>query len=132
MKLKVFTKEDGLTRNIGLRTVAISTKNCSCTLSVSLTDNSAKNFGYALLALNESSNEWYIAFGNFDNGFKLREKKNLKGNSQLYFHCGNVAKIFLEKNKIKTSCTCLVSENQIDIDGTKWYKIVNSKPIRKS
>jgi len=138
MRLKVFTRKDNRAKGRScatLRTIHVIGRNTSCLLSTYFSREIAKSEGNtnALLAFDTGSkNDWYVAFGKFNEGFNLLHKKGLTANQSgySYFCCGDVARKFLAANKAKNSCLCLVSEKTMEIDGIRWYKIVTSKPVR--
>lgn len=137
MKLKVFTTADSRTssRSLGVRAITVrrntKTVSFSALLSREFLPESSKSTAY--LAMDEDSkNDWYIAVQEQTDGYHIctRKPRTPTQSSLLYFCCGAVAMKFLEANKAKDYCSCLVSEKPVEIDGVKWYKIITSKPIR--
>lgn len=136
MKLKVFTTADSRSnhRSQGLRSLTVSRKLHSVSFSTLLSrDLEIPKGATAYLAMDEESkNDWYVAVGQFPDGYNLciRKPKVATQTSQYYFRCGEVANKFIVANKAKDICCCLVSEQAQVIDGVKWYKIITSKPVR--
>lgn len=136
MKLRVFTTADSRSGNRaqGVRSITIRRKQHSASFSALLSRELVVNEGdTAYLAMDEESkNDWYFAIGQFPDGYRLsiRKPKVETQSSLRYFCCGDVAVKFLEANKSKDICACLVAEKPQEIDGVKWYKIITSKPLR--
>lgn len=136
MKLKVFTTADSRSNSHpqGVRCITVRRKQHSVSFSAILSrEIEVKEGDTAYLAMDEESkNDWYFAIGQFPDGYRLclRKPKVETQSSLRHFCCGNVATKFLEANKAKDICACLVSEQPQEIDGVKWYKIITSKPLR--
>ena len=135
MKLKVYTAEDRSSHfSVGLRSISIRRKARQVTLSRRFVKDEAIDSDdsmFAILSFDEDSKaDWYIAIGNYPNGFKVnsREDQNKKGKTH-YFSIGQVAGQILDTCKIKESAAFLVAENPIEADGVKWYKIITAKPV---
>lgn len=136
MKLRVFTTADSRSENRaqGVRSVTVRRKTHSVSFSALLSrELGVQENDTAYIAMDEESkNDWYFAIGNFADGYHLsiRKPKVETQSSLRYFCCGDVAVKFLEANKAKDICACLVAEQPQEIDGVKWYKIITSKPLR--
>ncbi len=136
MKLKVFTTADSKSgnRNQGVRSITVRRKTHSVAFSALLSrELNIQEGDTAYLAMDEDSkNGWYFAIGKFPDGYHLsvRKPKVVTQCVLRYFCCGEVAVKFLEANKSKDICACLVAEQPQEIDGAKWYKIITSKPLR--
>jgi len=138
MKLKVFKRENSRATAVGLRTLSVRRKAHNVTLSVLFcrqegirTDDTT----FALLSFDtDSKNDWYIAIGNFTDGFRICSKNNKTNKAvcgkSYYFACGDTASVLLDAAKCKSYGMFLVSERAQEIDGVKWYKIITSKPVR--
>lgn len=136
MKLRVFTTADSRSGNYqqGVRSVTVRRKTHSVSFSALLSrELNVQEGDTAYLALDEESkNDWYFAIGQFPDGYRISTRKpKVETQSSLrYFCCGNASVKFLEANKAKDICACLVAEQPQEIDGVKWYKIITSKPLR--
>lgn len=138
MKLKVFKRERTHAGVELLRTLSVRRKAHNVTLSTLFVKQEgikSDDTTFAVLALDEDSkNDWYIAIGNFTDGFKVNEKNNKTANKSYgksyYFSCGSTASVFLDAAKCKNYGMFLVSEKPQEIDGVKWWKIITSKPVR--
>lgn len=136
MKLRVFTTADSRSgySQQGVRSVTVRRKQHSVSFSALLSrELNVQEGATAYLAMDEESkNDWYFAVGNFPDGYRmcLRKPKVETQSSLRYFCCGDVSVKFLEANKAKDICACLVAEQPQEIDGVKWYKIITSKPLR--
>lgn len=138
MRLKVFKKERTYAGAGLLRTLSVRRKAHNVTLSslfVKQVGIKSDDTTFAVLALDEDSkNDWYIAIGNFTDGFKVNKKTNKTSNKtygvSYYFCCGDTANVFLDAAKCKNYGMFLVSEKPQEIDGVKWWKIITSKPVR--
>lgn len=135
MKLKVYTAIDRSNHcSVGLRFIGIRRKARRVTLSRLFVKDEGIELNdatYAILSFDEESKaDWYIALGDYPQGFKVNSSKDKsKYGTTHYFAIGQVAAQILDTCKIKESANFLVAEKPIESDGVKWYKIITAKPV---
>lgn len=137
MNLQVF---DNSSRKHGggrptMRTMSVYMSNGSITFS-SLT---AKELGITektkvIFAKDtDTRKDWYFAVSSiFENGINVRPKKNggmCKDVVSLSCSCRVVAEAILQDHKATKNAIFLVSAKCKEIDGVKWYQVVN-KPLK--
>lgn len=139
MNFKVFTTLDSRgkrTYSNTIRTITFNRRTHSANFSSAFSRELAglDNKRNVYLALDEDTKkDWYVTFGDMSDGFRLsmKKRKTPTQSDLYYFCCGEVCIKFLTANGAKTTCSCLISEKAVEVNGVKWYKIVTSKPIRK-
>lgn len=138
MNLQVFDNYTSRKHGEGrptMRTMSVYASNGSITFS-SLT---AKDLGITentkvLFAKDtDTRKDWYFAVSSsFENGIKVRPKKNggmCKDVVSLSCSCRVVVESILQDYKATKNALFLVSAKCKEIDGVKWYQVVN-KPLK--
>lgn len=84
-----------------------------------------------ILAEDDETREWYIAFGNFPNGNPMRGRRK-KGCIGRTFCQRQAAAALIQRVKAVKSATFIISKNPTEIDGVQWHRILTASPIRKN
>ena len=83
-----------------------------------------------MLACDDTTNEWYVTFGNDLPGFSLRVLSNHDYKTRLCF-AGKAAVIsILNEINAERAATFVISKRPKVIDGLNWYSILTKKPQR--
>lgn len=81
-----------------------------------------------ILAYDEETKVWLVAFGDDLPGFSLRRLSNRDYKERLFFNGKNAAHTILNDVKAERAATFVVSKRPKVIDGQKWYRILTKKP----
>lgn len=83
-----------------------------------------------VLAYDDDTREWLVAFGNDLAGFSLRKFNNHEYKHRLCFAGAKAAHTILNDVKAERAATFVIAKRPKVIDGHKWYRILTKKPQR--
>lgn len=83
-----------------------------------------------LLAYDDETKEWFVAFGDDLPGFSLRILDNRGYKERLCFAGAKAAHTILNEVKAERAATFVISKRPKVIDGRNWYRILTKKPQR--
>lgn len=83
-----------------------------------------------IIACNEETSEWFVAFGDNLQGFTLRKLQNSRYRPRLLFAGRLAAHTMLNEVKAQSGATFVISKRPKIIDGQKWYRILTKNPKR--
>lgn len=83
-----------------------------------------------ILAYDDETNEWLVAFGDDLPGFSLRILSNRGYKPRLCFAGTEAAHAILNYVKAERGATFIVSKRPKVIDGRNWYRIMTKRPKR--
>lgn len=83
-----------------------------------------------ILAYDDETKEWFVAFGDDLPGFSLRTLDNRGYKERLCFAGAKAAHTILNEVKAERAATFVISKRPKVIDGRNWYRILTKKPQR--
>lgn len=86
--------------------------------------------GKGLLAYDDETKEWLVAFGDDLPGFSLRKLSNHDYKDRLCFARAKAVHTILNEIKAQRAATFVISKRPKVIDGRNWYRILTKKPQR--
>lgn len=138
MKLKIFNKESAGSGRIQstVRSINVNRKNGRVVISAALRQSLDIKGGDRLMFAKdeESKNDWYLCITHDEAGYSIYEKPGGKNGRyathSLYATCKMAAAELLDAIKADRAASLLVAAKPTQIDGTDWYQIITTKPLR--
>ena len=138
MKLEIFDSSNcrQTGSRVGYRSLNINRKNKAISFSQVAIKELGLSTGSRLSVAHDcdSRNDWYIRVdqGNTE-GMQLRTKRNsgyCKEISTLYVCSSVISSRLLDSLNAKKGASLLIAAKPVVIDGTQWYQLITSKPLR--
>lgn len=138
MKLVVFDRINQRgNAKLMMRSLSVNRRNAKISFSRRATDemNITTESQVAFAKDADSKNDWYMCVSQTEiqGGITVR-KANGHGNCKDYqilgCTCRALSAEILDSVKAQSGASFLIAEKPVEIDGTQWYQIIISKPIR--
>lgn len=129
MALKVFAKESNHPPTQWLINVNRKTGTFALNTLIAY-DLGLEKRSKGILAYDDETKEWFVAFGDDLPGFSLRIFDNRDYKGRLSFSGKKAAHTILNDVKAERAATFVISKRPKVIDGRNWYRILTRKPQR--
>lgn len=132
MALKIFAKEKKTNHQPPTQWLVNVNRKVGCfNLNNLITDDLKLETGQrGLIAYDEDTKEWFVAFGEDLPGFTLKILTNSNYAPRLMFLGRLAAHTILNDVKAQIGATFIISKRPKVIDGQKWYRILTKNPKR--